>query len=56
MKVSINKRNTGNGKITLSIKIYWGYAKDPMTNKVKHHREYIPLDLYLYDNPSKGSP
>ena len=54
MKVSILRRSNKKGKINLSLQIYWGYTTNS-EGKLKHKRERLPLDLYLYENTKRGS-
>lgn len=51
MKVSIHKRKPNkHGLITMYMEIYKGYTKN-QEGKIKHNREYIKLDTYLYHKP-----
>lgn len=51
MKVSIKQRKPNKkGIITMYLEIYMGYTKDHI-GKIKHKREYIKLDTYLYHKP-----
>ena len=51
MKVKIIKRKPNKkGMCSMYIEIYKGYTKDK-AGKIKHNREYKPLNLQVYNNP-----
>jgi len=45
--MSIEERKLKDNKISLRLAYYHGYEKIP-DGKIKHHRNYEKLDLYLY--------
>ncbi|WP_117885356.1 tyrosine-type recombinase/integrase [Aureibaculum luteum] len=50
MKISLRKRKIANGRITLFLEYYLGYLIDK-NGKMKHHRSFEYLKLYLHENP-----
>jgi len=54
MKISLRKRKIANGRITLFLEYYLGYLIDK-NGKMKHHRSFEYLKLYLYDNPTTAN-
>lgn len=51
MKINLRKRKLKDGRTSLFLEYYKGYAKD-INGKIIHNREFESLKLYLYANPN----